>query len=114
MLVFKVFRRPEWEAFAADGTTLGAPIDRADGYIHLSTAGQLPETLTRHFADQKDLVLLAVEVARAGRWLKWEASRGGALFPHLYRDLEASDVVWSRPLADNPAERTLPTEPTCA
>ncbi len=114
MLVFKVFRRPEWEAFAADGRTLGAPIDRADGYIHLSTAGQLPETLSRHFANQKDLVLLAVEVARAGRWLKWEPSRGGALFPHLYRDLEAADVVWSRPLADDPAERALPTEPTCA
>ena len=114
MLVFKVFRRPEWEAFAADGSTVGAPVDRADGYIHLSTASQLPETLRRHFEGQKDLVLVAVEVARGGPWLKWEPSRGGALFPHLYRDLEAADVVWTRPLADDPTHRDLPMDPTCA
>lgn len=114
MLIFKVFRAQEWAELASLGVTRGAPVDRQDGFVHFSTAGQLPETLRRHFRGETGLVLVAIEAASASPWLKWEPSRDGALFPHLYRDLELADVVWSRPLADDPAARSLPTEPTCA
>lgn len=114
MLIFKVFRAPEWVELETSGRTRGAPVDRKDGYVHFSTAGQLPETLQRHFAGATGLVLVAMDAGRGGPWLKWEASRGGELFPHLYRDLEAEDVVWARPLPDNPADWKLPLEPTCA
>ncbi len=98
MLVFKIFLRPEWDAFRAAGFTAGAPIDRADGFIHFSTAEQVTETAAKHFADQSDLVLVAFEAERMGDALKWEASRGGALFPHLYRDLLLEEVVWDKSL----------------
>ncbi|MCB1337999.1 MAG: DUF952 domain-containing protein [Maritimibacter sp.] len=102
MLIYKIFRRPEWEAFAAQGATDGAPIDLADGYIHFSTAAQAPETAAKYFAGVEGLVLVAVEVDRLGTDLKWEPSRGGALFPHLYRALDATDVAWSAPLPLGP------------
>lgn len=114
MLIFKVFRGPEWAELVENGRTRGAPVDVADGFVHFSTAKQLPGTLGRHFAGETGLVLVAMKVAGTAPWLKWEASRGGALFPHLYRDIEIGDVLWSRPLADDPAERDLPAEPTCA
>lgn len=98
MLIFKVFRRPEWTDFRDAGQTLGAPIDLQDGYIHFSTAAQVAETVAKHFAGERDLVLLAVEADRLGAELKWEPSRGGALFPHLYRALLAADVLWDKSL----------------
>lgn len=98
MLVYKILRPDEWSAFAAAGGTTGAPADLASGFIHLSTASQVAETAARHFAGAGELVLVAVEAARLGPALRWEPSRGGALFPHLYRPLEAADVVWSQPL----------------
>lgn len=98
MLIYKIFRRPEWDAFRAAGQTAGAPVDLADGYIHFSTAGQVAETAAKHFATQSDLVLLAINADRLGPALKWEPSRGGALFPHLYRKLELSEVVWDKSL----------------
>ena len=98
MPVFKIFRRPEWDAFRAAGETAGAPVDLADGFIHLSTAEQVAETAARHFASESDLVLVAVDADRMGADLKWEPSRGGALFPHLYRPLRLSDVVWDKSL----------------
>jgi uncharacterized protein (DUF952 family) len=85
MLIYKIFRRPEWDAFRAAGENTGAPIDVADGYVHFSTAAQVAETAARHFASESDLVLLALNPDSLGDALKWEASRGGALFPHLYR-----------------------------
>lgn len=114
MLIFKVFRRPEWDELARLGHTQGAPVDRRDGFVHFSTAQQLPGTLEKHFAGETGLVLLAIEVGANERWLKWEASRGGERFPHLYRDLELTDVLWNRELPADPAEWALPTEPTCA
>jgi uncharacterized protein (DUF952 family) len=102
MLIYKIFRAPEWAAFAAAGTTSGAPVDLADGFIHFSTAAQAGETAARHFAGASGLVLAAVEADRLGNDLRWEPSRGGALFPHLYRDLATADVVWSRPLPLGP------------
>ena len=98
MLIYKIFRAPEWAALRADGTTAGAPIDVADGYVHFSTAEQAAETAARHFAGQDDLFLIAVETDRLGDALKWEASRGGALFPHLYREMQLADVHWAQPL----------------
>lgn len=98
MLIFKIFRRPEWDAFAAAGETRGAPVDLADGFIHFSTAGQIAETAARHFADESDLVLVAIAVQALGAALKWEPSRGGALFPHLYRTLRFDEVVWDKSL----------------
>lgn len=98
MLIFKIFRRPEWNELRDAGETAGAPIDLADGYVHFSTAAQVAETAAKYFADQSDLVLVAVEADTLGAALKWEASRGGALFPHLYRHLRLSDVVWDKAL----------------
>ena len=98
MLIFKIFRRPEWDAFRATGETLGAPVDLADGFIHFSTAAQVVETAAKHFAGQSDLVLVAFEADRLGPDLRWEPSRGGALFPHLYRPLELAEVVWDKSL----------------
>ncbi len=97
-LIFKIFRRAEWNALRTAGETLGAPIDLADGYIHFSTAAQVTETAARHFAAESDLVLVAVNATALGEALRWEPSRGGALFPHLYRALTMGDVVWDKSL----------------
>jgi uncharacterized protein (DUF952 family) len=108
MLVFKIFRRPEWDALRGAGRTRGAPIDLADGYIHLSTREQVAETAARHFAGESDLVLVALETDRLGDALKWEASRGGALFPHLYRPLRLDEVVWDKSLPLGAAGHIFP------
>ncbi len=98
MLIYKIFRADEWAVLTEQGSTLGAPVDLADGYVHFSTAAQVGETAAKHFADQEGLVLLALDSEQLGAALKWEPSRGGALFPHLYRALEFQDVLWSKPL----------------
>ena len=98
MLVYKIFRADEWAAFQAAGKTLGAPVDLADGFVHFSTATQAAETAAKHFAGEDDLVLLAMDAEALGEALTWEPSRGGALFPHLYRALHMDDVLWRRPL----------------
>lgn len=98
MLIYKIFRRPEWDQLRQMGQTKGAPVDLADGYIHFSAAPQLADTAAKWFADQSDLVLLAVDADTLGDDLRWEPSRGGALFPHLYRGLRLSDVVWDKSL----------------
>jgi len=98
MLIYKIFRAQEWAAMRAAGETDGAPVDLADGYIHFSTAAQAPGTLAKHFAGESGLELVAVDAEALGPALRWEASRGGALFPHLYRKLRMADVLWSRPI----------------
>ncbi|MBB96572.1 MAG: hypothetical protein CML68_18485 [Rhodobacteraceae bacterium] len=110
MLIYKIFRRPEWEALQDQGDTDGAPIDLADGYIHFSTAGQARETAAKHFAGQDDLVLAAVEADTLGDALKWEPSRGGALFPHLYRRLSLAEIAWSAPLSLGPEGHDFPQD----
>jgi uncharacterized protein (DUF952 family) len=97
-MIYKLFRTPEWEALQADATTLGAPVDLSDGYIHFSTAAQLPETAAKHFAGVEGLWLVAVDEASLGPSLRWETSRGGADFPHLYAPLRRDQVAWARPL----------------
>ena len=101
MLIYKIFRTAEFQAFSQSGRSAGAPVDLADGYIHLSTAAQVPGTLARHFAGVDGLHLLALDTETLTD-LRWEPSRGGDLFPHLYRDLLASDILWSRPLPLGP------------
>lgn len=98
MLIYKIFRRSEWDAFRTAGVTGGAPVDLADGFIHFSTAAQVAETAARHFAEESDLVLVAAAPEVLGSALRWEPSRGGALFPHLYRRLHLADVVWDKSL----------------
>lgn len=98
MLIYKIFRADEWSTLQADGVTDGAPIDVADGYVHFSTAEQAQETAAKHFAGEEGLVLLALQAEALGDDLKWEPSRGGQLFPHLYRALRIEDVLWDRPL----------------
>lgn len=98
MLIYKILRRPEWDAFRTAGETAGAPIDLTDGYIHFSTAAQVAETAAKHFSSESDLVLVAVNADALGPDLKWEPSRGGQLFPHLYRKLALRDVVWDKSL----------------
>ncbi len=98
MLIYKIFRNDEWAALRESGETAGAPIDVADGYVHFSTADQAEETASRHFAGEDNLMLLALEAEALGPSLRWEPSRGGALFPHLYRELRLADVVWAQPL----------------
>lgn len=93
MIIYKVFQTSEWADLVQNGETTGAPIDVADGYVHFSTASQVRETVEKHFSGSPDLVLLSVESDSLGEELKWEVSRGGAEFPHLYRVLKRSDVV---------------------
>jgi uncharacterized protein (DUF952 family) len=98
MLIYKILRADEWAALQAQGQTLGAPIDLADGFVHFSTAKQAGETAAKHFAGADGLFLLALDADVLGDALKWEVSRGDALFPHLYRALHMDDVLWARPL----------------
>ena len=98
MLIYKIFRRNEWVAFRDAGESAGAPVDLTDGYIHFSTAAQVAQTAAKYFGTESDLVLLALEADRLGPALKWEPVRGGALFPHLYRRLTPSDVLWDKSL----------------
>ena len=98
MLIYKIFRAEEWAAMQTQGRTAGAPVDVADGFVHLSTAAQLPVTLAKHFAAETDLILLACESDALGEALHWEPSRGGDLFPHLYRPLSMDDLLWTRPI----------------
>ncbi|HHB81300.1 MAG TPA: DUF952 domain-containing protein [Aliiroseovarius sp.] len=98
MMIYKIFRAPEWAELQAAGDTAGAPIDIADGYIHFSTATQAAETAAKHFAGVEDLVLAAVDTDLLPVPVTWEKSRGGADFPHLYARLPHEAVVWARPL----------------
>ncbi len=91
--VFKLVDRASWEAASSSGAFDGSPADVRDGFIHFSTAAQVPETATRHFAGQPDLLLVAVAAERLGDALRWEPSRGGALFPHLYGPLPLAVVL---------------------
>ena len=105
MIVYKIVATEEWAAAETAGAFTGAAIDRADGFIHFSTAEQAPETAAKWFAGRGGLTLAAIDAEALGDDLRWEPSRGGALFPHLYRALPMSAVVWSRPLPLGPDGR---------
>lgn len=101
-LVYKIAPRALWEAAEATGVFAGASVDFEDGFIHLSSAAQVKETARLYFAEQSDLLLIGVETAALGEALKWEPSRGGDLFPHLYAPLEFSAVDFVVPLPIGP------------
>jgi uncharacterized protein (DUF952 family) len=108
-LVYKVVSQAEWAQAERDGVFHGAQIDHRDGYIHLSTGEQVEKTVSLYFAERDDLVLAALDTERFGAALKWEPSRGGALFPHLYATLPLDLVAWSKPFSssDRQALRAL-------
>ncbi|WP_192250296.1 DUF952 domain-containing protein [Mesorhizobium silamurunense] len=97
-IIYKIAPEATWREAERNGRFTGAPIDIADGFIHFSTAAQVRETAAKHFAGETDLLLIAVDGARLGEALKYEVSRGGALFPHLYAPLDLDAVLWARPL----------------
>ena len=101
-LVYKLIDKDLWSDFEANRRFDGAPVDHADGFIHLSNAGQVEETARRHFSGQADLMILALDADRLGPQLVWEPSRNAALFPHLYRSLSLDDIVWAKPLPLGP------------
>ncbi len=106
-LIYKICPEPLWRDSEAAGAFRGAPIDLQDGYIHFSTADQVRETAAKHFAGQDNLVLVAIDVDALGNALRYEPSRGGDLFPHLYAPLALDAVRWVRPLPLGPDGRHL-------
>ncbi len=95
-VAYKIMTADQWAAFQADGTFAGASVDLADGYIHLSTEDQVAGTLDRHFAGHTGLVLATVDLSLLSDAVRWEASRGGALFPHIYAPLPMAAVTAHR------------------
>ena len=107
--IYKICERVQWQAAEAAGQYRGSGVDERDGFIHFSTAAQLAETASKHFAKATDLILVAVDTAALGAQLRWERSRGGDLFPHLYAALPLRAVRWARPLPDEiDGRRSLP------
>ncbi|QIG48888.1 DUF952 domain-containing protein [Nordella sp. HKS 07] len=96
--IYKVLGRDEWEKALARGVFEGSEVDRRDGFIHFSAAQQLRETVRRHFTARPDLILAAVDSSVLGPDLKWEESRGGDLFPHLYSVLSLDKITQAAPL----------------
>mgnify|MGYP000852716472 CR=1 FL=1 len=108
-LIYKIATRVVGDASRASGTFSGMPVDHADGFLHFSSAAQLPETLRLHFRGQGELVLLAVRAADMGDALRWEPSRGGDLFPHVYGTFPMSAVLHEAPIAvDDDGRCVLP------
>jgi uncharacterized protein (DUF952 family) len=103
--IYKICEQKAWLAAEQHGEFRGSADDARDGFIHLSTAAQLDGTLAKHFAGATDLLLVAVDAGALGQALKWETSRGGDLFPHLYAALPFKAVRWTRPLGDEVSGR---------
>jgi len=101
-IIYKIAPEALWREAEKRGRFTGAPIDIADGFIHFSTADQARETAAKHFAGQTGLLLVAIDGDRLGEALKYEVSRGGALFPHLYGALDMNTVLWVQPLPLGP------------
>lgn len=97
-LIYKICPAALWAEAEAAGVFRGAPVDLKDGFIHFSSAEHVAATAARHFAGQDNLVLLAIDAAALGVALRYEVSRGGALFPHLYGELPCQAVRWAVPL----------------
>lgn len=100
-LAFKVLTAPEMEALERDGVFAGSEADARDGFIHLSTCEQLTETVDKHFAGQDDLHVAAVDLKAHGDKVRWEPSRGGQSFPHLYEPMRLESVAAYGPLQRN-------------
>ena len=98
-LIYKIVPEDLWRNAERDGVFAGAPVDLADGFIHFSTAAQTQETADKHFAGQANLLLVAIESTDLGAGLRWEPSRGGQLFPHLYGPLPVAAAASIRPIS---------------
>jgi len=109
--IYKIVPRADWAAAQGAGRFDGSPVDHADGFIHFSTAAQVEETAARHFAGEADLLLVAVDPKALGEHLRFEPSRGGDLFPHLYGALPLAAVRWAKPLPLGPDGRHVFPEP---
>jgi uncharacterized protein (DUF952 family) len=110
-LIFKICDRTEWVVVEDAGVYHGSEHDRADGFIHFSTASQLPGTLAKHYEGWDNLLLIAFDAAAFGDALKWEPARGGELFPHLYAPLKTSLALWRALLPlDSQGIHILPPE----
>ena len=108
MLIYKIFRADEWAVLRDTGQTLGAPIDVSDRFVHFSTGKQVAQTCEKYFAGEEGLILLVLDSDELGDALKWETSRGGDLFPHLYRELRMQDVFWHTDLPLGPDGHIFP------
>lgn len=97
-VIYKIVPAELWARAVAVGSFDGSPVDQADGFIHFSTAAQAKETAAKHFAGERDLLLVAVATGSLGNALQWEPSRGGDLFPHLYGPMPIGSAIWVRPL----------------
>lgn len=98
MNIYKIVPAPLWSEAIRNGSFTGSPVDLADGFIHFSTAEQVRDTAIKHFTGVQNLLLVAVAESAFGDALKWEPSRGGALFPHLYEALPVNLALWVRPM----------------
>jgi uncharacterized protein (DUF952 family) len=107
---YKITTEAEWAVAVAKGVFAGAALDLKDGYIHLSTSDQARETARLHFGGQESLVLVAVPENAVAVALKWEASRGGQMFPHVYATLDPASALWVKPLPWNGAGHDFPKE----
>jgi uncharacterized protein (DUF952 family) len=107
--IYKILPASLWAEAMKAGVFTGSPVDLADGYIHFSTAAQVRETAAKHFAGQSDLLLVAIDAGAIDGALRWEPSRGGALFPHLYGPLPVTAAIWVKPLPlDQNGRHTFP------
>jgi len=109
-LIFKILETQAYNLAVAVGQFMGAEIDLKDGYIHFSTKEQVAETAAKHFAQRGDLMVMAVDTKHLGVALKWEVSRAGQLFPHLYSPLIMRDILWARPLLWDGLKHVFPAE----
>jgi uncharacterized protein (DUF952 family) len=103
--IYKICDRSSWEQARVGGRYFGSSDDTRDGFIHMSAPDQVAGTLLRHFADQNDLLLIGVDVSQLDEALRWEPSRSGALFPHLYQPLDFTAVISEVPLVRGPDGR---------
>ena len=109
-VLYKIIDAAAWADAVSAGVFHGAAIDLRDGYIHLSTGGQAKETARLHFAGVENLALVAIDESVLAKDLKWEASRGGQLFPHVYGVLDPKHILWAKPLPWNGATHVFPVE----
>ena len=109
-IIYKIEKASVWQEAVAAGVYHGSALDLKDGFIHLSTAEQLRETARLHFAGQTDLILAALPEIAVAAHLKWEASRGGHLFPHVFATLNPQDALWVKPLPWNGSTHIFPKE----